>query len=225
MSDLAPRKTLLGDCVFLIQIGTAVVIGITQFLRLLETTEGQLLSRFFVVEVFFILHLLLALAAHRAQPSRVTIQTIWTYVAWLGTFGLSALGIFLSAGGYMWSLRDTVTVLIAIVGACVVFLGMRVWKIPLSDPMPKGVLAIFYKILPQFVLAFEIMLNGAAGIPGATIVAGNVSPVVRVVQVWFSVRESGWSERNRRWLFVSEVLATIGWATVSIAWAFWFFGR
>src|SRR3990167_5185416 len=91
---MSSKKKLIADLLFWVQIIGAFVYCWNQFFRLLETTNGQLLSRFLVMEVYFYLHLMLAVGAHRAQPSRITRQTLWTYAMWLVLILSNIVAIF-----------------------------------------------------------------------------------------------------------------------------------
>lgn len=214
------KTRMIADLLFWIQLIGAFVLAGSQFFRLLETTEGQLLSVFFVVVVFMALHLLLAIGAHRAQPSRITRQTIWMFALWIMLLGSNIAAVFIN-GTYEWSPNDTRTVLIVLCSTGVVFALARFRGVGFSDPMPKGCLAIVFKSFPQFVVAVEIALKGGAGIPGLALIAGHVNIFTRLGQIWLLMREAGW-DRNRVWLLASEVVNEISWTAVTVAWVIWF---
>ena len=88
------KKKLIADLLFWIQIVCAFILCGSQFFRFLETTKGQLLSMFLIMEAYLYLHLMLAVGAHRAQPSRVTRQTLWTYAMWLVLILSNIVAIF-----------------------------------------------------------------------------------------------------------------------------------
>lgn len=212
------NKKLIADVLFGVQILGALVLSGSQFFRLLETTKGQLLSMFLIMEAFFCLSLMLAIGSHRAQPSRITKQTIWTYVMWIVLIGSNILAVFLN-GDYKWSPNDTKTSLLALSGAVVVFAVTKIQGIGLKDPMSKSLLAMIFKALPQFVMAFEIAQKGGAGVPLAALIAGHVTVLTRIGQIWFAIREAGW-DRNRVWLGASEAANEISWIAVTVAWIF-----
>jgi hypothetical protein len=215
---MSSKKKLIADLLFGVQIIGAFVLCGSQFFRLLETTQGQLLSMFLVMEAYLCLHLMLAVGAHRAQPSRVTRQTLWTYVMWLALIGSNIVAIFLN-GSYEWSQNDTRTAALALLGTVLVFAVMKLRHIRLQDPMLKSFLAMLFKALPQFIMAFEVALKGGAGVPAAAVIAGNITILVRIGQIWFAIREAGW-DRNRVWLCISETMNEVSWATVSVVWFF-----
>lgn len=174
---------------------------------------------FLLIEAFLFLHFLLAIKAHRVQPSRVTRQTLLTYLIWFAFIGSNILAIFLN-GEYQWSRNDTVTSILALSGIVVVFIGAKIRKIELQDPMLKSLLAIIFKALPQFMMAFRIAQIGGAGVPMAAIISGHITILTRIGQIWFAIREAGW-DRNRIWLCVSEAVNEISWIVVSIVWILW----
>jgi hypothetical protein len=209
------RQTI-SDSLFVIQIVGAIGMGGTQLVRLLETTEGQLLSMFITVEVYLCMHLLLAIRAHAAQPSRVTKQSIAIYLTWfVMLFGNVAA--FASHDPLPWTSNDTRAVMLVIASAAGVAMVARLSRTPLSDPMIRSAFAILCKSLPQIVMAFEIWQTGGRGLPGAAVVIGNFTITLRIFQVVFAVREADW-ERNRSWLLVSEIFNELSWALVSVVW-------
>lgn len=217
---MSAKKRLIADLLFGVQIIGALVLCGSQFFRLLQTTQGQSFSMWLLMELYLALHLWLALGAHRAQPSRVTKQTVFTYCLWLALI-VSNLGAVIWNGGYRWSVNDTSTVTLALVGTAIVLAIGKSRGIGFKDPVSKSFLAMLFKALPQFLMAIKVAQEGGAGVPMVAVIAGNATIIIRIVQVWFAIREAGW-ERNRTWLFVSEVVNELSWATVSVVWFCWY---
>jgi hypothetical protein len=216
---MSSKKRMMTDLLFGVQILAACVLCGSQFVRALETVKGISLSMLLLMEIYLMLHFMLALGAHRTNPSRLTRQTIATYTIWLVLIGTNIFAVFKNSE-YHWSSNDSHTVaLVAIGTACLLALG-HLQKLRHDDPMLKSLLAMLCKALPQFMLALKVMQEGGAGLPGAAIVSGNFSILIRLVQVGLTVREGGW-ERNRTWLLLSETANELSWATVSIVWLIW----
>ena len=215
---MSSKKKLIADLLFGVQIVGAFILCGSQFFRLLETTKGQLLSMFLVMEAFLCLHLMLAAGAHRAQPSRITRQTLWTYAMWLALIASNIVAIFLN-GSYRWGQNDTRTASLALLGTVLVFAVIKFRGIRLQDPMLKSFLAMLFKAMPQFIMAFEVAQKGGAGVPAAAVIAGNITILIRIGQIWFAIHEAGW-DRNRVWLCASETMNEVSWATVSVIWFF-----
>jgi hypothetical protein len=218
---MSQKKKWTADFLFAVQIVGAFVFAGSQFFRLLETTKGQLLSMFLVMEAFLVLHIMLAVAAHHAKPSRITRQTLWVYVMWVVLLGSNIVAVFIN-GDYQWSENDTRTTLLALTGAALVLGFAKVRGMGFQDPMPKSFIAMLFKALPQFVMAFEVARMGGTGVPAVTIIVGNITVGLRIAQILFTILEAGW-ERNRFWLLASETMNEVSWAAVSVVWAFWFF--
>lgn len=216
---MSSRKKLIADLFFGIQIISAFVLCGSQFFRLLEITQGQLLSMILLVEAFLFVNFLLAIKAHRVQSSRVTRQTLLVYLTLFVLMGFNVLAFFLN-GEYQWSRNDTVTSILVLCGIVVVFIGAKIHKIELQDPMLKSLLAMIFKALPQFMMAFRIAQIGGAGVPAAVIISGHITILTRIGQIWFGIREAEW-DRNRIWLCASETVNEISWITVSIIWIIW----
>lgn len=204
------------DILFGIQLLGAFLMCGSQYVRLLETTDGQLLSMLIILEVNLLLQLALALGAHRAQPSRVTRQTITIYLTWLVLI-CSNFVAFYQNGTYKWSENDGRVFTYAFVGVCLVGVSMPALGLPYGDPIGKSVLAMLFKSMPQFVMVFEVASKGGAGIPGIAVVVGNMTILLRLAQLTYAIREAGW-DRNRVWLFASEAMNELSWACVSIMW-------
>lgn len=217
---MSAKKRLIADLLFGVQIVSALVIFGSLFFSLLHTTQGQSFSLLLLMVAYTVLHLWLALGANKAQPSRVTRQTVFVYGLGIALIS-SNIGAIIYNGGYRWSTNDTSTVTLALVGTAVVLAVGGLRGIGFKDPISKSFLAMLFKALPQFLMAAKIAQEGGAGVPMAAVIAGNVTILIRIAQVWFAIREAGW-ERNRTWLFVSEVVNELSWATVSVVWFCWY---
>lgn len=216
---MSSKKKLIADLLFGIQIIGALVLCGSQFIRFLKETQGQLLSMFLLVEAFLILNFWLAKKAHRVQASYVTGQTLVIYKIWLVLIGSNILAFFLN-GNYQWSRNDTMTIIIALCMTAVVFVGAKIRKIDLKDPMLKSFLAMLFKAFPQAMMAIKISQVGGGGLPVWAVVAGHITISVRILQISITIREAGW-DRNRIWLCVNEVVNELSWIAVSIVWIIW----
>ncbi len=210
------RKEMISDSLFWVQIIAAIVLCGSQFFCFLETTKGQLLAMFLVMEGYFFLNLLLSVSAHTERPSRATGQLMGTYILWLALIGSNIAAIFIN-GSYEWNQNDTSIAVLAIVGTVALVVVAKLKGLGLQDPMLKSLLGILFKTVPQLIMAYEITQRGGAGIPAAAIVAGHVTSLIRIGQVLFALFESG-RDRNRIWLCVSETGNEVSWMVVTIVW-------
>lgn len=216
---MSQRKETIVDLLFGVQVIGAVIFCGSQFVRLLTNVQGQSLSMMLIMEVYILLHLALAMAAHTAKPSRVTRQTVATFIMWIVGLG-SNIGAIFYNGSYRWSGFDNTTCLLALAGSVLVFGSSKLYGIGFSDPMPKALLAMLFKALPQFVMAFKVASEGGAGVPAAVIIIGNATVLIRLAMIWIAIREEG-QDRNRTWLFASETANEVSWAVVSMVWLVW----
>ena len=163
-----------------------------------------------------LLNLVLAVRAHRNQSSRVTLQTILSYVSWVTMVTLD-LGVMVVKGTGTWNGRDTATTVCAIVGVVMTLVVANRKQLAITDPMVKGYLAIFFKAVPQLILAYNVFMMGGNGLAAVAIVTGHITIITRLGQLGFSIREAGW-DRNRIGSAISEIANETSWIVVTIVW-------
>lgn len=210
-----------GDLVFVIQVILSLVLCGTQLVRAFESVQGASLSMQMVLEGFLVLHFFLALSAYRARPNRTTYQTMVVYTLY-GVLTAVLIAVLLSRENYHWGKNDNQT--LAVVVICTAVIAVCCWSLIISmlDTIPKSLLAITFKAIPQFMMAWKIASEGGAGIHGAAIVVGHISILIRMYMLRLSIRQVGW-EKNLKWLLISEVWNELSWVAVSVAWLYWAF--
>lgn len=213
---MSSKKKMAVDSLFGVQIICTFVFGGSQFLRMLTTSQGVSISWFACWQVFLVLNLVLATRAHRNQPSRVTLQTILSYVAWVTMVTLD-LGVMFWKETGTWNGRDTTTVILAAIGIVATFILARRKQLAITDPIVKGYLAVFFKAVPQLILAYNVFMLGGNGLAAMAIVTGHITILTRLGQLWFSIREAGW-DRNRIGSAISELANEASWLVVTIVW-------
>lgn len=213
---MSSRRKMAADLLFGVQIACTLIFGGAQFLRMLTTSQGVSVSWFGFWELFLVLNLILAVRAHQNQPSRVTRQTILSYALWTSMVTLD-LGVMVLRGTATWNVRDTVTTILALLGIMATVAVSSTSGLAITDPLVKGWLAVFFKAVPQFVLAYNLGVLGADGLAGMAILTGHVTIITRLGQLWFSIREAGW-DRNRTGSAISEAANWGSWTVVTIVW-------
>jgi hypothetical protein len=209
-------KKITADLLFVLQIVLAIVSGGSEFLRLLTSSQGINLSWLASWVAFLWMNLGLTIRAHRAQPSRVTLQTVLTYVSW--TTVISAdLAVLVWKGSELWDLKDTVTTIFVVLGVVAAYLWARRQGLGITDPIVNGLFAVCFIGIPQVTLAYKIFTEGGAGMAGAMLAAGHVGIMTRLGQLGFAIREAGW-DRNRKGAALSELANEITWVLVTVAW-------
>lgn len=209
-------KKLVADLLFIAQLIFTFVFGGSQFLRMLKTSQGVSITWFLFWEVFLVLNLVLTIRAHYRQPSRVTLQTVLSYVAWT-TVVTADLGVMLWRRTGLWTSSDTGTSIVAGAGILGTLIVAYRKRLPVYDPIVRGYLALFFKAIPQLTLAYNIYKMGGAGIAGLAVVTGHITICTRLGQLWFAIREAGW-ERNRIGSAISEVANEGSWIVATAVW-------
>jgi len=205
------------DLLFGVQIICTFWAGISQFWKMLTTTQGVSISWLVFWEAFLIINVVLAVKAHQNKPSRVTLQIVMSYVAW--TIMITAdLAILILKSVDGWDQKDTTTFILAGAGIIgTLLIGHWRYNLGLADPMVRGYLAVFFKAIPQLVLAYKISMEGGDGIAFGGVFAGHITILTRLGQLWFSIREAGW-DRNRIGSAISEIANEASWVIVTIIW-------
>lgn len=212
----ANKRKMIGDLLFGIQIIGALVFCSAQFLRSLADVKGASIAQFGLVATYLVFHLSLGIGAHRVKASRLTRQAIATYCVWFVMIIAIMIAVWIN-GTYRWSIQDTTTISIAVALTVTIFVISSICNTTIADPMIKAWLAIAYKSAPQVLLAWKILAEGGSGIPGLSVIAGHVTIIIRLGQIYFMVKEAGW-DRNRKWLAISETTNELSWIITSIAW-------
>lgn len=213
---MVSRRQLIADSLFIVQIIGAIVFCGAYIIRSLTDVTGSSAAQFGLVAAFLVFHLALGVGAHRAAPSRVTRQAVATYVIWLTLI----VGIVIAATtnpAYTWNEKDTTILLTALVSTVFVIGFAVAWKLSIKDPMIKALFAIAYKSVPQVMLGWKFLAEGATGTPDVSVIVGHATILIRLGQIYFMVREAGW-DRNRLWLAISETANEISWIIATIAW-------
>jgi hypothetical protein len=217
------NKQITADILFLIQVGLALVFGGSQFIRLLSTSQGVPIFWLASWLAFLVINLALTIRAHRGRPSRVTLQAVASYALWTIIIA-SDLAVLFFKGTDIWGDRDTVTAIIVGVGiAITLFAASRTGR-GLSDPMVHGYFGILFIGIPQVTLAYTILQEGGQGLAGPALLASNISILVRLALLGFTIAEAGW-DRNRKGAAMSECANEITWLLVTLAWLARYPGR
>lgn len=209
-------KKTIADLLFGVQLIGALLFCGAQFIRSLSDIQGVSIVQFALATTFLIFNLLLGIGAHRAQPSRVTKQSIMTYTVWMVMLTAVCIAVGTNSD-YQWSVQDTTILVISTLFALGTLCFGRLHRLSIRDPMILAFLAIASKSMPQLLLVWIILEQGGSGIPLVSIIVGHCTILIRLGQIYFMVKEAGW-ERNRIWLAVSEGAAELTWLAATLAW-------
>ncbi len=213
---MSSQKKMIADLLFGVQIIGAVIFCGAYILRSFFDVTGSSVAQFGSVVAFLVFSFALAIGAHRAAPSRLTRQTLATYLVWLVLL-LTLIGVVSINPAYHWNDKDTQTLVTALILTVGVIAVSRMKGLPFDDPMIKAFLAIAYKAVPQVLLAVKFLAEGASGTPGLSVILGHATILIRLGQIYFLVLEAGW-DRNRIWMAINETANEASWIVASIAW-------
>jgi hypothetical protein len=219
---MSRSKQVVADLLFGVQIIFTIVFCGSQFLRMLQNNaQGVSVVLFFSVQAFVTLNLLLARAAHKAQPSRVTCQAVITYAAWVILWGANfslVLITLLRNPAVMWKTSDSVALFAVGFGLILVFLDhKRRHAASIRDPLTRGYSALVFKTVPQFFQGWKFWVYGPASWSSVAIVVGHVTIFIRLGQLYFSIREAGW-DKNRLGSAISEIGNEVSWIVATAIW-------
>ncbi len=211
------KKQITTDLLFWVQLVCTLVFGLSQFFKTLTTTQGINVSMFWSWQFFLSLNLALVIKAHRNQPSRATLLVIISYLTWVVMVSLDLIAMYAKDVG-IWNSRDSYAAVIVAIGVLGTFVVGHYRHLTINkDPEIKAALAIFFKVVPQLVWAYNITLVGGGGLAWPAIIAGHVTINSRIGQLWLTVREAGW-DKNRICAIVSESANELSWLVVTISW-------
>ncbi len=210
------KDEMIGDFLFGVQIICTFAFGGSQFFQMLTSAKGISVSWFACWEVFLLLNLVLAVRAHRNKPSRTTLQNILSYVAWATVVALD-LGVMIWKGTGIWSVFDTATIVLTTIGVVTTLAVAHQKRLPISDPVVKGYLALFFKFVPQVGLAINMLALGATDLKLLPIISGHITILGRLGQLSYAIRERP-GDQSRIASRRSERANWISWIVVTIAW-------
>ena len=211
---MANRK--LAEGMFWFQIIGAAIFAFGQGVKMLTSTQGVSTAMFAASEIFCIVLLILAVAARRVSPTRITNQTMMIYITGLSIYS-GLLAIMLVKGQSRWDAKDWLTSYLVVAGLVLLSMIARKQMLPFTDPMIKGGFALIMKAIPQLIMAVKIWQVGGAGIATTFVVMFHLLTCSRILQVYLAVREIGW-DRNLKGILLSESGNELSWCIVTLAW-------
>jgi hypothetical protein len=209
-------KQLTADILFLAQIGLAVVFGGSEFLRLLNTSQGIPIFWLASWLAFLLINLVLTIRAYVSYPSRVTLQAFGCYALWTVIIASDLVVLFLK-GTDIWRAADSITAIVVAAGIMATLLWGYRRGHGLGGPIVHGYLGVLFIGIPQITLAYTIFQEGGQGLAGTALLASNFSILIRLGLLGFAISEAGW-DRNRKGAAMSEFANEISWLLVTLAW-------
>ncbi len=184
-------------------------------------TKGVSIALFASVIIFLMANMLMTYTSYKTNHSIRMLRALWVYAMWLLVHILIIIGLIwirIATHLPLTYPADLRTIFLVLIGygsiALVLWIKSFSSTISYTDPMIKGLVGIVAKSLPQFTMAINIFSVGGSGHAAFAIVAANVTPLARILQLYFNPIHDG----NRKWLLISEVSNELTWAFVSLAW-------
>lgn len=215
---MSQTQKKISEFLFWFQIFLTLTVFIpTQAIKMTKSVDGLLLTTFLFVDIYVTLNLILAIAADHAKRSRVTVQTVIIYV--LGTFLYTLfVAIFLVRSNDWWNNHDVVNGYCALGGVAIASAVAVKKKLSIGHPEIKMYLAIVFRVIPQIMLAANIVKSGtAAGLSGWFVLSFHGLIIPRMIQIALSIREAPW-DKNRWCLLITELAGWITWCAVTVTW-------
>jgi hypothetical protein len=176
-------------------------------------TAGLTLAVYVVFLAYMALGLTLSISSYKIKREKARKHLIIIFLQWLILVGaILAVGL----NKIIWRPGDTVI--------CVAILILSVFTIAhfrgFKDPIGRGLLAVWCKAIPQLWLAYT-MLNAksSAGVPIITLLAGHITSIPRLIEIFISGSKHGW-DRPTKGLLLGESANILTWVAVTIVWIF-----
>lgn len=208
---------------FWFQMIMGVLFIVFQLGHMIHTmdTKGVSMALFGSVIIFLIANILLTYNGYQKGHSIRMLRALWVYAMWLIVHIAIIIGLIWIRTATHIPLTysyDLQTVVLVVLGYGIIagMLWIRSFtaRISYTDPMIKGLVGIVAKSVPQFVMAISIFMAGGSGHAAFAIVAANITPLARIIQLYLNPLHDG----NRKWLLISEICNEATWALVSLAW-------
>jgi hypothetical protein len=209
-------KERVGDLLFAVLVILTCWSSYTQIVRFTTSAQGVSVSWFLFWLIFLVINLHLAVEANKVKTSRTMRQAIWSYCL-SATMIVSYLLVMWWFNTGEWTNVDSWTTVFASLGIVFTLVVARVRGLTYHDPIVKGVLSVFFKAVPQLMLAYGMYATGRSDLTAPMVFMGHVAITIRLVQLAFVVQEAS-QERNRRGSAISELTNFGSWIIATGVW-------
>ena len=203
---------------FYIQLFICLGTCISMFFGILHSVAGQLFSSYLAGVISMVWSFRLGIKAHKVMPSKASVRAMIIYCSWMVGLGFDTLAFFTHDVSKIWSWVDTTLCVVIILGS---YLSQKVGEFYKTPTIGQGLQSVLYKITPNILAATKIFIEGAAGMPFFAICMGHGSIGTRFFQMIF-LKEESKDDKNRIWLYLTEVANWLTWSLVTAAWLLWF---
>ena len=213
---LSTFQKSLNEFLFWLQLILAIFFSVPQILKMFQSPQGVTTAYFICSLAFTGVNCSLAWRAWRSAPNRGTCQSFVIYAVWVTFTIITVISALINVPWRNWDTKFLI--IVGVLVGTLLTITNKIWRRGYSDPIVRGVVALLCRTVPQFYLAWTIMMDqGGRGLSGITILTGHVGILVRIAHVMYTARHSG-RNRNLYGILIAEVGNEIGWVAVTLAW-------
>lgn len=209
------KQNFVANLLLGVQIVCAAIHAVSQWPRLILTTQGIAPSWFVCWELFLVLNIILTIRAYQKKPSLVILNVFLIYAAWL--IALTGDIILVMINNASWGKSDSLVIIAAIIPLAVIVAKQKKKTNIFNEPIIIGSASSLLRVIPQLSLSISMFFTGSAGIAGGTLLAGQVAIAGRLGSIYLA-KHGATKESNRKWLFIAELFNYITWAIISVIW-------
>jgi hypothetical protein len=200
---------------FWFQIVMAYLFSIPLIINIYNgKVEGLTQAMFVIFLVFMTMGFSLALSSYRESRSEIRLQTLVIFCNWLI---LNAIIVSMGFYTISWSNADSVFTLLIALFSLVTIIKYK----GIKNPMSRGWILIWCKALPQLWLTYTMIFvyHSASGLAFATVIAGHMTSLPRILQIFLSGKKEGWDGPTKS-LLIGESANVTTWWIVTFAWCY-----
>lgn len=207
------------DLIFGVQVILGIILGVSQFIKMLSSTQGVSTSNYLFSWIFLLVNLFLAFRARKEKTGRILWQMIFNLVEGSIVY-TSFLVLLIFKAENLWDNKDWLTTLLVVASLLgTIFVSQKIFKVSLKDPFVQGFISLFAKTIPQLIMAYKIFMVGGAGLSIVMIFVFHAITLSRFLQNYLIIKEAGW-DKNRKAIMLSEVGNEVSWGFITLAWFF-----
>jgi hypothetical protein len=220
--DNSFKTQLTGTLIFLIQIVLAIYAISEQFDVMEDKTDGISISMFVSVTLFFAINFWLSL---KAKSNGGKLEALYVRIS----YGASSFGQIIIIGYCIYNrfvcgeeilYSEDLLSFALMMGAIILIITFSLnEKIPLSDPIIRGYLAVAIIGISQLMFAYTIYVHGNGGVSNVLIWSAYITIAIRLAQLGISIRSS-FLDREKKGMLIAETGNVLSWSAVTLVYYF-----
>ncbi|MDP2090330.1 MAG: hypothetical protein Q8K30_01925 [Candidatus Gracilibacteria bacterium] len=194
---------------FVVYVLTCLVFAYGQAMKMLDSNQGVVISMFIANCFFFIFMTKKAFNIWNNTKSFFNLKIFIVYILALLTYSLLIFIIVSKEMENSWKYYDTINVISITSAFIILFITVKVNTI-------KNLLGAVVKGIPQLTFAITIWQEGNLGVSLEMIIAFHILTLPRCFQN-YQLWKSNKTDKNKKTMFISEVVNESTWMIVTIA--------